>query len=75
MRWSPGPISKNIEDRRFEYINPEQLLGQLQQGYGADPNAVGSDVPPWMFPGPPTTEAAVNPDYLAFLRSFNLGGR
>jgi hypothetical protein len=63
MRWSPGRISPNIEDRRFDYPNPEAALMALQDAarrgdlinpYGAQ------ELPPWMQPGPPTQEAAVS---------------
>jgi hypothetical protein len=83
MRWSPGPISKNIEDRRQDYPNPEAALlalqdaarrGDLIDPYGADA------LPPWMqtpTPGGGTTEAAVggqhDPAVLAFLKM--LGGQ
>jgi hypothetical protein len=74
MRWSPGPISKNIEDRRSQWQgNPEGLLAALQQasirGDLADPNVL----PPWMQPQSPTTETAVDPDLLAFLQAFRVG--
>ncbi len=83
MRWSPGPISQNIEDRRFQWEHdPEGKLVALQnaviQGDLADPN-VGfnpSDLPPWMWPQAPTQEAAVGgqDNLLDLARMFAGGG-
>jgi len=70
MRWSPGPRSKNLEDRRDEWTNnPEGLLRAYQdaarQGTLTDIPS-DFDLPPWMEPGPPSIEA------LATLRALKL---
>jgi hypothetical protein len=78
MRWSPGPRSRNLEDRRFEWQSPEDLLLAMQDAVRRGTIIEGGDIgelPPWMTPGPPTQEALVgapSPDYLAFLRAFNV---
>jgi hypothetical protein len=63
MRWTPGPLSQNIEDRRLQWANnPEGLLAALQQasirGDLADPSGI-NELPPWMRPQAPTQQAAV----------------
>jgi hypothetical protein len=74
MRWSPGPISPNIEDRRFE-SNPEEKLRALQdairRGTLADPNQTG-ELPPWLWPDDTQLQQAAL-DKLAFQQAF--GGR
>jgi len=52
MRWSPGPISPNIEDRRFEGTPEERLLA-LQDAIRRGTVIQGGDIsglPPWMWP-------------------------
>jgi len=77
MRWSPGPISPNIDDRRSQWENdPEGKLAALQnavvQGDFADPNAGfdPSELPPWMWPGPDSQQTLV--DKTAFRRAFGI---
>jgi len=73
MRWSPGPISPNIEDRRFE-SNPEEQLRALQdaikRGTLADPGG-WQELPPWMWPDDTGLQQAAL-DKLAFRRAFDV---
>jgi hypothetical protein len=48
MRWSPGPISPNIEDRRFE--DPEAKLAQAMNAARAGDIGGWQELPPWMWP-------------------------
>jgi len=60
MRWSPGPISKNIEDRRAESLNPELMLGQARvAAEWGDPDAQVI-VPWWMDTRPHTQETLLD---------------
>jgi len=73
MIWLPGPRSKNLEDRRFEWSSPEELMlayrdaaerGDLQQAPS------DFDLPPWLVPEDPTQETALN--RAAFRRAFGI---
>ena len=74
MRWTPGPRSQNLEDRRFEWSSPEELMmayrdaaerGDLQQAPS------DFDLPPWLVPEDTSQETLL--DRAAFLRAFGIG--
>jgi len=73
MKWTPGPLSPNLEDRRF--VSDEDKLAMAMNaartGDVADPN-VGIDLPPWLWPDDTQLQQAAL-DKLAFQRAFGLG--
>ena len=72
MRWTPGPRSPDIEDRRF--VSEEEKLAMAMNaartGNLADPD-IGIDLPDWMWPNDVNLqEALIN--RAAFRRAFNV---